>query len=251
MAAVANRLVGIPAVSFVLPAPPGTPFAATLAVFAKGRAALPAIMTGSVRCRKTIFAPDHRSEAAARLAPRLQRPFPAILRQPVCYRVAGQIQDDAVAAVRFRTQPPARHLQIQRQAHRRACDDDAGSVGQVKPLGSNQHIDQHLDAAVTEPGNGSIPLRGRRVAEDNRRRDTAIIEHCGQVVGVLCRDGVGDGLPAAAMFPPELQRAGGHNVRAVAVGLGNAAFGVIAQRAVNGAAGDAPLRGRHHYLRRA
>ena len=250
VAQVANRLVGIPAVGFVLPASPGAPFAATVAVFAKGRAALPAIMTGSVRCCKALFAPDHRRRSRRRFAARLQRPFPAILRQPMGHRVAGQIQDDAVAAALFRTQSPAYHLQVQRQTHRGPCDDDAGSVGQVKPLGSNQHIDQHLDAAVTEPGNGSIPLRGRRVAEDNRRRDTAIIEYGGQVVGVLCRDGVGDGLPPAAMFPPELQRAGGHNVRAVAVGLLNAAFGVIAQRAVNGAAGDAPLRGRHHYLRR-
>ena len=50
------------------------------------------------------------------------------------------------------------------------------------------------------------------------------------------------------MLLPEGQRAGGHYVGAVAVGLLDARFGVVAG-AVNHAAADALLRGRYEHLR--
>ena len=72
------------------------------------------------------------------------------------YGVSGQVEQDAVAAVRFGAQAAAYHLQVQGQTHGGAGDDDAGGVGQVEALGGYDYVDQDFDVAVAETGDGLV-----------------------------------------------------------------------------------------------
>ena len=69
----------------------------------------------------------------------------------------------------FRAQAASYHLQVQGQAHRRPGNYDTGCVGQVKPLGRDDHIDQHFEGSFSETGYRFTALFAAGIAQDNRQ----------------------------------------------------------------------------------
>ena len=88
--------------------------------------------------------------------PALPTTIHGVLGQPVGQGVRGQVQDQAVASIRFGSQASAHHLQVERKAQRGSGDDDAGCVGQVEALGGDNNVDQDFDTAVAKSCDGLV-----------------------------------------------------------------------------------------------
>ena len=162
------------------------------------------------------------------------------------YCIVGQVENPAIATVFFRAQTSACHLQIQSQTHRRAGDDDAGCVGEIKALGGDEYVDQHFDGAILEPGYSVVPVLAIAVAEDNRRRYARAIEHRDQIVRMVYRNGVSYRRAVTGMFLPELQYSRCHHIGTVLIGLLDSGFRIV-PRAVNRPADDVLFwRGDYH-----
>ena len=142
-----------------------------------------------------------------------QRPLPVILRQPVDFGVACQVQNQTITAVGFGAQAASHHLQIEREAHCGPGDDHAGSVGQVEPLGGDGNVDQDAEGSIAKGLDGPGPVVRRCVAEQYVRRYVSLVEHRRQVAGVVLGDGVYDSLAFGGVELPEAQRACGHKHR--------------------------------------
>ena len=130
-----TRIMVAPAVSFRAPIFPRSPSSAPpRAVFAEGISTFPAIVACCGRQPIAFGAPYSRGRLTATLlSTRFQRPMTLIIRVSVPFRVARQVEDQAVTAA-FRAQAAAHHLQVQSKARRWTGKDYTGGIRKGQTL---------------------------------------------------------------------------------------------------------------------